>query len=219
LNVKQALADRLLPSELDAVSRMLDGYPNRGQAGKSYLGAIAATLTHYPKSVALACANPFTGVVLQSPEYLPSQSKVIQWCEKRCRSLYEEAEREDRIEKQLADREHWQGDIPSPRLKAMGNAWLDRSDPVARELIAPKTAETEKHREATLKAIEQANRRVFERECTRDGIDPARDVSPSLLRALKQPYDDGSEDAAEPPKEKDYGKETKSNEAMDAGPS
>jgi hypothetical protein len=79
----------------------------------------------------------------------------------------------------------------------MGMAWLDRSDPVARELIAPKTAETEKRREATLKAIEEAGRRVFERECTQDGVDPARGVSPSLLRALEQPHDDGSENPAE----------------------
>lgn len=177
--------DRLLLSEaLDAVSRLIRGYANGAQAGKSYLGAIAETLMHYPKSVALACADPYRGVVLQSPEFLPSQGKIIAWCEKRCASMYEEADRDDRIEKQLDAREQWQGETPSERLKAMGKAWLDRSDPIAKEITGRKTIE-DNARQAALQSIEKANRKVFERECVHNGVDPAGGVSPSLLQALE----------------------------------
>jgi hypothetical protein len=71
---------------------------------------------------------------------------------------------------------------------AKAKSWLDRSDPAAQEFMAPKqVAEAERH-QAGLKAIEEANRRVFERECAAAGIDPAAGVSPSLLRALEQDH-------------------------------
>jgi hypothetical protein len=74
-------------------------------------------------------------------------------------------------------------------------SWLDRTDPLAKELVAPKQAEAEKRHRAALRTIEEAGRQVFERECRRDGIDPAGGVSPSLLRALEQAELSGNDDA------------------------
>jgi hypothetical protein len=177
---------------------MIRGYPNRGQ-DKSYLGAIAETLTRYPRSVALACTDPFTGVVLQSPEFLPSQSKVIQWCQKRFDKLFAKAEREDRRAAQLAEREAWQNEPRPPTMIEKTKAWLDRTDGIARELVAPKRADAEKRRQAALKTIEEASRKVFEYECARDGVDPAGGVSPSLLRALEQDHVPDARESEWPP--------------------
>jgi hypothetical protein len=134
--VRRALDDRLTLSEaLEATGRMIRGYPQK--APESYLGAIAETLMHYPKSVALACANPFGGVVRQSPEFMPSQSRVIQWCEKHCRSLYAEATRETRIAEQVREREAWLSKPRTPSLLAKTKSWLDRTDPAAKQLSGP----------------------------------------------------------------------------------
>ena len=77
-------------------------------------------------------------------------------------------------------------EVPSARLKAMGRAWLDRSDPLAKEIIDSASIENERARQAARRStIEEANRIVFERECKRDGIDPAAGISPALLRTLR----------------------------------
>jgi hypothetical protein len=71
----------------------------------------------------------------------------------------------------------------------MGAAWLDRSDPSAKEITGRESIENEQARQAARQSvIEAANRTVFERECKRDGVDPSRGVSPALLRTL-QPDD------------------------------
>jgi hypothetical protein len=178
------MADRLMISEaLDAVSRMIRGYPQKACAD-GYIGAIAETFMHYPKSIALACADPFNGVALQSPEFLPSQSQVIGWCEKRGRLLYEEAAREDRIAQQLEDREAWQNGPRAPEALAKTQAWLDRSDPVAQALISNAKAEDNKRHEAAMAKLQDANRKIFAAECKRAGIDPAGGVSPALAALI-----------------------------------
>jgi hypothetical protein len=45
-------------------------------------------------------------------------------------------------------------------------------------------------------ALDEANRRVFERDCAAAGIDPGRGVSPSLLRQLGERDVAASEEAA-----------------------
>jgi hypothetical protein len=177
---------------------MIRGYPN-ARPPDSYHGAMAETFMSYPRHVALACADPFGGVVLQSPEFPPSQSKAIQWCEKRCRPLREEAARDDRIAEQLEAREAWQNEPRPPAMIEKTKAWLDRTDPDAQKLVAPKRHEAERRRQAALKTIEDAGRQVFERECARDGIDPARGVSPSLLRALEQDHVPDARESEWPP--------------------
>lgn len=44
--------------------------------------------------------------------------------------------------------------------------------------------EKEKRIIASREHLEEANRRVFERECLRDGVDPKLGCSPALLKTL-----------------------------------
>ena len=61
-SVTRALAARLTVSEaIDLVGKMIRGFSHQGQAGKSYIGAIAEILMQYPKQVAIACADPIRG--------------------------------------------------------------------------------------------------------------------------------------------------------------
>lgn len=183
-SVKRALADRLLLSEaLDAVHRMIRGYANAGQAGKTYVGAIAELLMQYPRIVALACSDPIKGVVIEC-EFMPTPAKIVAWCENRSWPMHEEAAREERVAAQLDARDEWKNETVSPRLKDMAAAWLNRTDPKAARLVGMVEAENEKRKDAGLERIQEANQAVFERECQRDGIDPAAGVSPSLLKTL-----------------------------------
>src|SRR6476646_2000605 len=100
-NVRRALADRLMLSEaIDAVGRMIRGYANSGQAGKSYIGAIAELLMHYPRSVALRCADPYRGVARET-KFMPTPADVIGFCERTTAPMHEEAAREERVAVQL----------------------------------------------------------------------------------------------------------------------
>jgi hypothetical protein len=92
--------------------------------------------------------------------------------------------REQRVQEQFKARDAWETQIIADGLKAKGRAWLDRSDPKARELIAAKLAENDAQRLAGLDRIQAANESIFARECARDGIDPQRGISPDLLKTL-----------------------------------
>src|SRR5262245_47895345 len=100
-NVQQVLSQRLTVSEAIAlVIRMLSGYPNKDRTDDGYTGALAEILMYYPRTVAQACANPIHGVVREC-KYMPVPADVIAWCERCARPLHEEAEREQRIARQL----------------------------------------------------------------------------------------------------------------------
>lgn len=137
-NVRRVLDDRLLLSEaIDAVTRMIRGYANKGQADRSYIGAIAEILAYYPKQVALACAHPLNGVSRET-KFMPTPADVIAWCERRTSPLHEQAERERRVAEQLKARHEWESQEVSASLKAKGRAWLDRTDPAAQQLSGQK---------------------------------------------------------------------------------
>ena len=52
------------------------------------------------------------------------------------------------------------------------------------QMQAAVALKAEKQKETTLKVVETAGNRMFSRECKSYGIDPARGVSPSLLKLL-----------------------------------
>lgn len=105
-NLRRALQDRLTLAEaIEAATWIVDAYPNGGKsAGKSYLGALAATLAAYPKSVALACADVRNGIV-QDTEFLPTVAGIVKWCEQRTEKMRQHVAREDRVAKQIAERQ------------------------------------------------------------------------------------------------------------------
>lgn len=64
--------------------------------------------------------------------------------------------------------------------------WLDRKDPRAVELSEHASGATAAAKAALAAQIEEANRRVFLRECEAAGVDPALGVSPSLLKTMER---------------------------------
>lgn len=185
--MRQALADRLLLSEaLEAVHRMLSGYANRAQAGDSYLGAIAALLCTYPRSVALRCADPLHGVSRKT-RFLPTVADVVEWCEKACEPMYADADWQSRVERQLAERAEAEAEasVVNPRLQAMTTAWLNRTDPVAAALVDSTDAAAREARERAGARIAAVTRRVIEHQYAARGEPmPAIPVSDQLRAIL-----------------------------------
>lgn len=138
---------------------MIRGYANSGQAGKSYIGAIAELLMRYPRSVALKCADPFAGVPRET-KFLPTPADVIAWCERQVAPMHEEATREDRVNEQLRAREEWQNEQKDPILSDKMKAWLDRTDPVAQALTGegPHADATKREEQRKVAAAELGKR-------------------------------------------------------------
>jgi hypothetical protein len=104
-SVRQAYTDHLnLSDAIDLVHQMIQRYPNGGaQAGKGYIGSLAATLCSYPKSVAVACADLLTGVTA-TRDFLPTPASIIAWCEPRKSEMKQTIDKEEEIIDQLAER-------------------------------------------------------------------------------------------------------------------
>lgn len=107
------MADRLMLSEaLEAVSKMVDAYPNgRASITDSYIGNMAALLCKYPRMIALRCANPISGVVTKT-RFIPTVADVVEWCEPLTADMSRTVGREDAIAKQLAERAEWERQHP-----------------------------------------------------------------------------------------------------------
>lgn len=172
-----------LSEALEAIGAMVDGSPYRSQAGDSYLGTMAKLIMDYPRQVAMRCADPLRGVA-RDTKFLPTVADVVAWCERATEPLRRDVDREHRVDKQIKARELWQKECVSDGLKEKGRAWLDRSDPVAAHLCGRSNPERDAVHTAATARLQEANRRLFERECARDGIDPAGGMSPTLLRRL-----------------------------------
>lgn len=160
-NVRRVLAERLIPSEaIDLAGRMLRGFPNKDKLTAGYAGAMAEILMSYPKAVATACADPVHGVV-RNLKFMPVPADVIAWCENEVRPLYERADRDVRVKRQREEVDAWVAMKVPESLKAMGKAWLDRTDPRAREVSGemPKVV-TPEQREAYLASAKQAGREL-----------------------------------------------------------
>lgn len=114
--MRQAYSDRMtMPEAIEAVGRMIAAYPNGGgNAGKSYIGTIAAMLTQYPKSIAVQCANPLSGVARET-RFLPTVADVVAWCEPRADAVRQRVDRELRIARQLEERDAMEQRAPAPR--------------------------------------------------------------------------------------------------------
>ena len=188
-SVQRALDDRLTFSETTSIAGdLLAQFPNAREVSDGFIGALASVLTQYPRQVVFKCADPLRGIARDS-KFL-SIAETVSWLEKQTEPMRADVDREKRIAEQFRARDDWQGNVVSPRLKEMGKAWLDRSDPIARELVAENLAAEAARKDMGLQRIQQANQAVFERECKAAGIDPARGVSPALLKALGERHAD-----------------------------
>jgi hypothetical protein len=153
--LRRVLDDRLMLSEATKLAGdLLNQFPNT-KASDGFIGALASILGQYPKQCAIACANPLRGIS-RDVEFL-SITAVVGWLEKQTEPLRRDVEWEIRVARQIAEREEWQAKTPSERLKILGQSWLDRTDPIAAELVARDAANREARRDAAKSQIERAN--------------------------------------------------------------
>lgn len=97
-----------LSETIEAAGAIVGCYPNGGKdAGRSYIGALAATLSNYPKSVAQACADRVKGVA-RDCRFLPTVADLVAWCEKKTEPLRVQADRDRRVARQLDEREQFE---------------------------------------------------------------------------------------------------------------
>lgn len=116
----------ILSEAIDAVGRMITGYPNGGAAaGASYIGTIASLLCQYPRMVATECADPLRGVA-RTTKFLPTVAEVVAWCEPHTDRMGRTVDYDERSLRQLQER---------------------------RELIARAQAETPEYRKAVVDRI------------------------------------------------------------------
>jgi len=129
-----------------------------------YAAAVAAVLSRYPPFVTDYVADPRVGIASRS-KFLPSVAEICEACEIRAGEHQQSIERERRIRKQFAEREA--DGPPTERLKAMGRAWLDRTDTQARQLSgetsngkAAKKIYTEAEKAAFIESAKKAGQEI-----------------------------------------------------------
>lgn len=187
--MRAALADRVTLSEaIEAVGLLVRRFPNGGaNAGKDYIGGLAAVLAAYPRAVALRCHDPLTGVP-RDVKFLPTPSDLIAWCERETEQMRKPVENEDRDARILREmRERAEDEI-----RLLG----DRdSRPTYDELkakhgenwgINQSTGDNKKSREFGLAQISQATAELRRRENIAAGIDPESPISAALLKAMAE---------------------------------
>lgn len=150
-----------------------------------YMDAIAAVLACYPDRVIEKVTDPRYGLPCKC-QWLPTVKEVKDACESEMESERAEV-RSQRMaadaEAQIAARRAWEASRAKPRptveeMKAKyGPNWgLNSED----------TEAARERRQKHLDSIAKANRVIFERECEAAGIDPARGVSPSLIKLMQE---------------------------------
>lgn len=182
-SLQRALDDRLMMSEATSLAAdLLEQFPHT-KAGDGFIGALAAVLLQYPRQASQECADPLRGIA-RSAEFL-TISALVAWLEKRTEPLRQQVAREQRVAEQLRARDEWETREKDPKLLAKCASWLNRTDPVAAQLVADMHAEDEARRAAATQFTIETHRRQLAEFYKAEGIDPARGVSPSLLKQLQ----------------------------------
>jgi hypothetical protein len=176
-----------LSEALDHVDKLLQGFPNGGaNAGKGYIGALAAALAEYPRMVAKKCCDPVHGIARET-KFLPTVADVVAFCERETAELRRPVDREDHDRKlreeftrRAEDEKFWAADRAArPTLDELrakhGPTYGLKDDPRTPEQLR-----------VSRETMERANRTALERECAAAGMDPDRGVSPSLVKVLRE---------------------------------
>ena len=111
-------------------ARIISQFPNVEKAADGFTHALALVLADYSPQIAYACADPKLGIASER-EFL-SISAIVAWCERR---VVNATRRIPSVPEQIGD---WVDMKPTSRLKEMGKAWLDRTDPIAQQLSGQK---------------------------------------------------------------------------------
>ena len=147
-----------------------------------FITAVVGILTRYSETTIRHVTDPLNGLPATA-KFLPSVAEIKEACEREQATQDRETAREERRAEQArqqAEYEREQSDRASrpsyEELKAKaGPNW---------GIITAVDEEERKRKEQIRASLEQANRRAFERECAAAGIDPARGVSPPLLKSI-----------------------------------
>lgn len=159
-------------------AQLLFGCYRKGDANdpKTYVTAVAAVLADYPAETIRFVTDPRTGLPSRG-EWMPTVGEVKRACEDHYGPVRRAMEREASERRQISERKTLAITDQRPR-KTYEELVTDCRD---RGLeIGPRM----KDQPAANAQIDEANRRMFERECEAAGIDPALGVSPSLLNHL-----------------------------------
>jgi hypothetical protein len=157
-NLQRAMDDRLSQAEATAtVAKLLSLFPNASGTHDGFIGAASDVLRAYPKSVAVKICEPLGGLASET-EFI-SLSKIIAWLEKRTAPMSRDLDREVRVKAQLEARD--EGNEKSERLSASCRAWLDRTDPQARELTGQQD-EGRQREDARQKLLKQIGKAAFD---------------------------------------------------------
>lgn len=144
-----------------------------------YGDAIAAVLSQYPAEVVKRVTDPRTGLPSRL-KWLPSVPEVQSACEEIYGPIRRAHEWEQGAKRQLEERKREEARAARPNLDELkakyGPNW---------GLNTEGTEEERERRQKHLDSIAKANKRVFEAECEAAGIDPAKGVSPSLLKIIE----------------------------------
>ncbi len=124
---------------------LISAYPNsRATEPEYYIAQVVTVFLNWPQALIEKAVSP-SGIAYDYPTFLPTIGEINRWLEKRMAHL---------------ERIHGQQALPPPNyppasehLKALGKAWLDRSDPKVRELLG----ESFRNRE---KIVEEARKRL-----------------------------------------------------------
>lgn len=187
--MRQAYFDRMTLSEtVELVGKLLDGFPHgRPPNQTSYIGALAAVLCEYPRTVVVNVGHPTKGVARET-KFLPTVSDLVGWCERETTFLRGAVDREDREEALQRERERRRQDDEAQTAARAVRPSLDdlRSKYGPNWGLKTIDGAAASAKAAHLSHVAEGNRREFERECAEAGIDPDSGVSPSLRKLLRE---------------------------------
>jgi len=118
----------------------------------TYAQAVMLVLSDFPRSVVDHVVDPRTGI-LGTSKWLPTVAEIKEACENAHHKICQDEEREQRIAKQLADREvaNYISPLDEARRRAIADAWLNRTDAQAQALgQKPKALLTDEQKQALL---------------------------------------------------------------------
>lgn len=98
-----------------------------------YGAAVAAILGDYPRDVVDYITDPRTGLPSKQ-KFLPNVAEVREACDARAAAVERISTYEKRVSEQIRLTEEWKNYKVPESLKAKGKAWLDRTDPVSKQL-------------------------------------------------------------------------------------
>jgi hypothetical protein len=161
-----------------AIASMLSAWIFAGRGDpKETVAAFSAHLADLPLfAIENACRQVASGYVAGlSPDFPPSAARLHQLAMEACAALKQEMAQ---IHEVLTAKAYHE---PTPDERERIGAGFQQ---LASDLAETDDAQRRAQREEAMKSMEEANRRTFERDCAAAGIDPARGVSPALLKKL-----------------------------------